>query len=175
MTQKSKRIWQLVMLLAADLAMLILISTFTANAMRMGSSGERVAAIQQVLYDKGLFSGEISGIYCTKTGRAIKSFQQSSGIRRSGEADYSTLTELGISSRTALCFSAEVELLARSIQQSGCRSYAEMLKKGQEILDKTKAARTMGSYVCEYYPDIIRAGEPSSDAYSAALQAIREQ
>ncbi len=175
MTQKSKKIWQLVMLLAADLAMLILISAFTANAMRMGGSGERVAAIQQILQDKGLFGKEISGIYCTKTDKAIKAFQKSAGIRHSGDADYATLSELGISSRTALCFSAEVELLARCIQQSGCRTYAEMLKKGQEILDKTKAARTMGSYVCEYYPDIIRAGEPSSDAYSAALNAIREQ
>lgn len=175
MTQKSKRIWQLVTLLAADLAMLILISVFTANATRMGGSGERVATIQKVLQDKGFFSEEISGIYCTKTDRAIKNFQKNEDIRRSGEADYSTLAELGISSRTALCFSAEVELLARCIQQSDCRTYAEMLKKGQEILDKTKAARTMGSYACEFYPDIIRAGEPSSDAYSAALNAIREQ
>lgn len=175
MMQKNKKIWQLVMLLAADLALLVLISAFTANAMRMGGSGERVAAIQQALQEKGLFSETASGIYCTKTGRAIKKFQQSEGISRSGEADYATLAELGISSRTALCFSAEVEMLARCIQQSGCHTYAEMLKTGQEILSKTKAARTMGSYACEFYPDIIRAGEPSSDAYSAALHAIREQ
>ncbi len=163
------------MLLAADLALLILISASTANAMHMGSSGERVAAIQQSLYEKGFFSGKISGIYCTKTAKALKEFQQSAGISRSGEADSATLTELGIGAHTAPCFSAEVELLARCIQQSNCHSYAQMLKKGQEILDKTKAARTLGSYVCEFYPDILRSGEPSSDAYSAALHAIREQ
>ena len=175
MTQKSKKLWQLLTLLAADLALLILISTFTANATHMGDSGERVAAIQQALAEKGLFSEKISGIYCTKTDKAIKKFRQGAGISHSGEADHATLKALGISSRTDLCFSYEVELLARCIQQSGCHTYSEMLKKGLEILNKTKAARTLGSCVSDFYPDILRAGEPSSDAYSAALHAMMEQ
>ncbi len=174
MTQKNKKLWQLLTLLAADLAFLILISTFTANATHMGDSGERVALIQQALAEKKFFSEKISGIYCTKTDKAIKNFRRSAGISRNGEADRATLDALGISSRTDPCFSAEVELLARCIQQSGCHTYAEMLKKGLEILDKTKAARTLGSCVSELYPDILRADEPSSEAYSAALHAIRE-
>ncbi len=177
MNQKSKKLWQLVMLLAIDLALLALISTLCmsrAQATRLGSSGERVAAIQQMLAEKGFFSGAAGGEFCPKTRSAVKDFQESVGISSSGNADFETLRELGISSRTALCFTAEAELLARCIAASGCSGYAEMLRKGQEILGKAKAARTLGSYVCEFYPHILSAGEPSSAAYAAALQALRE-
>ena len=166
------------MLLAIDLALLIFISTLcssTAVATRMGCNGERVAEIQQMLNRKGFFCDKPSGTYCIKTNNAVKDFQQHSGVKCSGEANYETLKKLGISSRTALCFTAETELLARCIQQSGCQSYAEMLKTGQEIIKRTKAAQTLGSYVCEVFPDSINAGEPSSAAYSAALHAIREK
>lgn len=178
MTQKTKKLWQLVMLLAIDLALLIFISALcssNARAMHMGCSGERVAEIQQALIRNGYFSGEANGTYCIKTGISVRKFQQDAGISISGKADFETLAKLGISSRTALCFTAEAELLARCIQQSGGTGYGEMLKTGQEILDKTKAARTLGSYAAEFYPEAFYAGEPSSAAYTAALQAIREQ
>lgn len=177
MTQKNKKLWQLVMLLAADLALLIFISAIcssNARAMHMGCSGERVAEVQQALIRNGYFSGKASGIYCIKTGMAVRKFQQDANISSSGKADFETLERLGISSRTAPCFSAEVELLARCIQQSST-GYGEMLKTAQEILGKTKAARTLGSYVCDFYPNAFYADEPSSAAYAAALQAIREQ
>lgn len=178
MTQKTRKLWQLVMLLAIDLALLVFISALcssNARATHMGSSGERVAEIQRMLSRSGYFGEEASGTYCIKTGIAVRKFQKDAGINISGNADFETLARLGISSRTALCFTAEVELLARCIQESGSLGYGEMLKTGQEILKKTKAARTLGSYVCDFYPDAFYAGEPSSAAYAAALQAIREQ
>lgn len=178
MTQKTKKLWQLVMLLALDLALLVFISTLsssTARAMRMGYSGERVAEVQRILNIEGFFVDNPSGTYCIKTNRAIKEFQKTAGMECSGEADFETLKKMGISSCTSLCFTAETELLARCIQQSGCQTYSEMLNTGQEIIQKTKAARTMGSYVCEFFPNAVNAGEPSAAAYSAALHAIREQ
>lgn len=178
MNRKSKKLRHLLMLLAVDLALLILISTFCTSealATRMGCSGERVVAIQQALCDRGVFSGKISGVYCTATASAIKKFQQNEGIEKSGEADYNTLSRLGIGTHTNQCFTLQTELLARCIQQSDCRNYAEMVAEGREILSNTKAARTLGSFVSKFYPDVRNDNEPSSEAYAAALQAIREQ
>ncbi len=171
----SKKLWQLVTLLAADLALLVLISLLsspTAGAMHMGHSGEKVAVIQQKLYENNFYSGKISGKYSLETRTAVKDFQKHAKLDANGETDYATVKALGISSRTNLCFTAETELLARCVQGSG---YGAMLKKAEEILDKAKAARTLGSYVCEYYPDIINSPEPSPEAYAAALQAMRNR
>ena len=178
MNPKIRKLWHLLMLSAADFALLILLSSLCASqsaATHMGCSGERVAVIQQALYNKGFFGEEISGIYCTKTSAAIKKFRLDAGIEKGNEANYPTLSALGITSRTARCFSAETELLARCIQQSNCRNYAGMVVAGKEILGKTKAARTLGSFISEFYPDSINCNEPSSAAYAAALQALREQ
>lgn len=178
MNRKLKKLWQLVMLLAVDLVLLVFISSncfSQASAVRIGCNGERVAAIQRALSENGFFTGEINGEFGISTLRAVKKFQKSAGENADGEADHRTLNALGISSRTSEAFTAETELLARCIQQSGCHGYAELLGKAKEILNKTKAARTLGSYVCEYYPDAVFAGEPSSEAYAAALQAIRER
>ena len=173
----SKKLWQLVTLLAADLVLLVLISLLsspTAGAMHMGHCGEKVAVIQQKLYENNFYSGKISGNYSVETRTAVKNFQEYSKLEPSGETDYATVSAMGISSRTHLCFTAEAELLARCIQESGSAGYPSMLKTAEEILSKTKAARALGSYVCEYYPDVIHSPEPSPQAYAAALQAMRE-
>ena len=171
----SKKLWQIVTLLAADLALLVLISLLsspTAGAMHMGHSGEKVAVIQQKLCENKFYSGEISGKYSMETRSAVKNFQEHSGLESSGETDYATISAMGISSRTHLCFTAEAELLARCVQESGSVGYPSILKAAEEILSKTKAARTLGSYVCEYYPDVIDSPEPSPEAYTAALHAL---
>lgn len=174
----SKKLWQIVTLLAADLALLVLISLLTspaADAMHMGHSGEKVAVIQRRLYENNFYSGEISGKYNLETRSAVKNLQKYMSLNASGETDYATVTAMGISSRTHPCFTAEAELLARCVQGSGSTGYASMLKTAEEILSKTKAARTLGSYVCEFYPDVISSPEPSPEAYTAALQAMRKQ
>ena len=173
----QKNLWQIVTLLAADLALLVLISLFSsssAGAMHMGHSGEKVAVIQQKLYENKFYTGEISGKYSLETRSAVKKFQKSANLVTNGETDYATSIAMGISSRTSPCFTAETELLARCIQESGSMGYPSMLETAEEILSKTKAARTLGSYVCEYYPDAVNSAEPSPEAYAAALQAMRE-
>lgn len=173
----SKKLWQIVTLLAADFALLVLISLLSspaADAMHMGHSGEKVAVIQQKLYENNFYFGEISGKYSLETRSAVKNFQKYANLRASGETDYPTVTAMGIDSRTHQCFTAEAELLARCVQESGSVGYPSMLNTAEEILSKTKAARTLGSYVCEYYPNIIRSAEPSPEAYAAALQAMRK-
>lgn len=177
MNQKTKKLWHLVMLLTVDLALLILIASVCASkaqAMCLGCSGERVAAIQQRLAEMGVYSGLPTGEYNLETRRAIKKIQHENGLAASGETDFETLAAMGINSRTALCFTAEAELLARCIQLSNCQSYPEMLEKGIEILKETESPNTLGKYIAQNFPDFLfHTNEPTSQAYSAALQAIR--
>lgn len=163
------------MLLAVDLAMLILISSFNnAHAFYLGSKGERVMKLQERLCETGHFSGEPNGFFCFGTRSALKEFQKSEGMEPSGKTDFNTLYALGINSHTALCYEARTELLARCIQLSGCIGYPEKLGKGLEILNAVGGADTLGRYAAQNFPDLFsKTNEPSDTSYSAAVQAIR--
>lgn len=175
MNKKSEKLWQLVAILAINLTMLILVSAFSADAARLGDSGERIAKIQHELRRENIFSGRISGFFDFETRRSIAEFQSLSGIERSGEADFATLCALGLDSRNSDCFSARAELLARCVQQSGCRTYPEMLEKCYEIIGKTDGVMTLGRYISENFPDFVKASvEPSVEAYNAAINAMRK-
>ena len=171
----NKKLWHIVMLLAIDLSMLILISSFiSANALHLGASGERVLTVQEQLAEKGFFKGEADGLFCPKTRKSLKKFQKSNGIEASGKTDYETLSALRISSRTGESFTSDTMLLARCIEKGGFMSHHEMLSEGLKILEYTRSIKTLADYALENYPDIVsKADEPPYDAYSAALQAKR--
>lgn len=175
MNEKSKKMWQLVALLAINFVMLAVIYSFNADAVRLGDSGERVAQIQRVLKRNNILSAEVNGFFDFATRKAVTEFQGLSGIEKSGEADFETLRALGLDSHSD-CFSLRTELIARCVQLSGCRTYPEMLKKADEILKKTDSAQTLGKYISRNFPDFTKsADEPSVDAYNAALCAIRKR
>lgn len=176
MSKKSKKLWRLVAILAVNLAMLALVSFRNAEAIRLGGSGERVAQIQRELQRKNIFNGSINGFYDFETRQGISEFRSLIGIEKSGEADFKTLRALGLNSRYSDCFSARTELLSRCIQQSGCRTYPEMLKKGEKILNEANGAATLGKYISKNHPDFADiTDEPSADAYNAAIEAIRKE
>lgn len=175
MSRKSKKLWQLVMLLAVDLALLILISSLvTADAFTMhtGFGGERVAAVQKSLCKQGFFDGEADGNFCLKTRSAIREFQKTKGLDVNGYADFETVRSLGIGTSESPCFSINAELLALCIQQSGCRNYPEMLFRGIEIIAQSKKTGTFGNY-SRVTPDPEETDKISSHAYAAALAAMR--
>lgn len=163
------------MLLAVDLAMLILISSVnSAYAVYLGCRGEKVLKLQEKLCETGYFNGVPNGFFCFGTRSALKEFQESAGMEPSGKTDYNTLCALKISSRTAVCFESRTELLARCIQSSECINYPEMLSKGVEILNAVRGADTLGSYAVRNFPNLFeKTNEPSDMSYSAASQAIR--
>lgn len=175
LSQKSKKMWQLAALLAVNLTLLILISSVSAKAVRLGGSGERVAEIQRELHKLNLFTEKPSGIFDFKTKSSAAEFQRISGLDANGEADYKTVSALGLNAASSECFSARTELLARCIIFSGCRTYPEMLTKAEEIIAETSGAVTLGKYIAENYPDFLfLSDEPSPEAYSAAIDAIRK-
>ena len=168
--------WQIVTLLAVNLTLLILISSVSAKAVRLGGSGERVAEIQRELHKLNLFKEKPSGIFDFKTKSSAAEFQRISGLDANGEADYKTLSALGLNAGSSECFSARTELLARCITFSGCRTYPEMLAEAEKIVEITDGAETLGKYIAENYPDFLfLTDEPSPEAYSAAMQIIRKR
>ena len=175
MNRKSKKMWQITALLAVDLILLILISTVSARAEMLGSSGERVARIQHELQKKNLYQGKENGIFDFETKRAIAEFQRLERLGEDAQANHETLCALGLDSSSSECFSACAELIARCITLSGCRTYPEMLNMAELIAEKTDGAVTLGKYISELYPDFLSEDiEPSDKAYSAAVQVIRK-
>lgn len=177
MSEKNKKTWHMVMLVAVNLFLLILIATSsspTAQALCLGCSGEKVAAVQRRLKESGLYSGEINGRYDFATRRAVKSFQSQNGLESSGETNHKTVAALGVD-LSGECFSLRTELLARYLSKHGGVSYYEMLAAGEKLL-KEAGCTPLGKYIlsldAEFFDDIADS-EPSSAEYSAALQAIR--
>ncbi len=175
MNPKIKKLWQLTALLAVDLIILILISSVCARAEMLGSSGERVAAIQHELRKLNLYKGRENGIFDFETKKAVTEFRSINGLKKIGETNHETLCALGLDARASECFSSDAELLARCITLSGCRTYPEMLGEADRIIKNTSCALTLGKYISVNYPHFLSADvTPSPEAYSAAVQAIRK-
>ena len=175
MNPKSKKLWQITFLLMLDLIILILLSSVSANAETLGSSGERVAVLQHELQKRNFYHGKESGVFDFETRRAVDDFRSAAGLSESGEASREALSALGLDARISECFSAQTELIAKCITLSGCRTYPEMLSEAEAILEKTNHSLTLGKYISMNFPDFLSENiKPSSEAYSAAVHAIRK-
>lgn len=174
----NKKLWHIVMLIAVNISLLILIASVLqvgAYALCLGSSGEKVAAVQSALYELGYYGGKISGNYDFATRKTIKIFQRKNGIHPSGEADYETVCALGLDSRSDECFSARTELFARFLSVNAGVDYPDMLAAGEELL-KNAGSLPLSRYLFNMYPDFcndVNDIEPTSQAYAAALQLLR--
>jgi peptidoglycan hydrolase-like protein with peptidoglycan-binding domain len=61
----------------------------------------RVRMAQQALQDKGYNPGHIDGVMGPKTRAALKEFQQKEGLEANGQLDMTTMSRLGMDSRTS--------------------------------------------------------------------------
>lgn len=111
------------MLLSAALSFALMIGTIwsmdeVSALSRMGSRGSEVREIQTRLINWGYMSGQVDGIYGTKTKAGVEYFQRKNGLTVDGIAGKETLAALGIpsSSGSAGGFSSsDYNLLARII------------------------------------------------------------
>lgn len=67
-----------------------LIFTGHAESIQKGSNGEAVIKIQQRLIELGYLDGQADGIYGNQTIKAVKGFQGTNGLYRSGTIDQAT-------------------------------------------------------------------------------------
>ena len=97
MKRQKKR---LCALLCTILLLNTLVLAFAQSALavsyRQGDSGSAVTTIQTKLKRWGYFDGPVDGIYCSKTSKAVRSFQRKNGLTADGVAGPATLKALGM-------------------------------------------------------------------------------
>ena len=100
-----------------NIALISLAQTAEAASYKRGSTGSVVRQIQQKLLNWGYYSGEVDGIYGSKTEAAVSYFQRKNGLAVDGKAGPQTLAAMGIQTLGAVesSTSGDVALLARLI------------------------------------------------------------
>ncbi len=108
---------------------------------KLGSSGKEVTAIQNALKERGLFSGDATGYYGTKTQAAVKRFQKQKGLSVDGIAGPQTLGALGISTGSVpKATESNINLLARIISaEARGEPYTGQVAVGAVVLNRVES------------------------------------
>ncbi len=166
------------------LVLTLTVSCFSASALsKMGSRSQEVRDIQTVLKSKGYYTGNVDGIFGTKTKNAVTAFQRDNGLTADGIVGEKTLKALGISGNNSYggYSSADYELLARIISaEARGEPYSGQVAVGAVVLNRIEhpsfpdtlsgVVYQKGAFSCiddgQFY-------EPIADsAYRAASDAI---
>ena len=108
-------------------------------AYKRGSTGSAVEKIQQKLSDWGYYSGDVDGIYGSRTESAVRTFQQKNGLTVDGIVGNETLAALGLPTEAASSRSNQVELLARLISaEARGEPYAGQVAVGAVVLNRVE-------------------------------------
>lgn len=183
MTKRKKLIPALALVFAVNILIILLSQAFPqaeAASYRRGSTGSTVSQIQTTLKNWGYYSGDVDGIYGSKTVEAVKFFQQRNGLTVDGICGPATLKALGIS-QTASTNSNDVYLLARLISaEARGEPYIGQVAVGAVVLNRVKHPsfpNTMSGVI--YQPGAFTCitdgqwNEPIADsAYKAAQDAL---
>lgn len=165
--------------------MLTLFSVCVSALSKIGSQSEEVRSIQQVLKEKGYYTGNIDGIFGTATKNAVISFQRDNGLSVDGIAGKETLKALNIGGADYNSYSGymsvDYELLARIISaEARGEPYLGQVAVGAVVLNRIEhpsfpdtlsgVVYQKGAFSClddgQFY-------EPISDSsYKAATDAI---
>ncbi len=108
---------------------------------KLGSQGKEVTEIQNALKERGLFTGEATGYYGTKTQTAVKRFQQQKGLTVDGIAGPQTLSALGISTGSVpQATESNINLLARIISaEARGEPYTGQVAVGAVVLNRVES------------------------------------
>ncbi len=166
------------------LVVVLSVSTICVSALsKIGSRSQEVRDIQTVLKQQGYYTGNVDGIYGTKTKNAVIAFQKSKGLSPDGVAGEKTLKALGLGGNNSYggYSSADYELLARIISaEARGEAYQGQVAVGAVVLNRIEhpsfpdtlsgVVYQKGAFSClndgQFY-------EPIADsAYSAASDAI---
>lgn len=170
-----KKSFKLMMLIAVNLALLILLSDFcTLNsyAVNLGENGERIAVLQKCLKGKGYYGGEINGLYDFTTKKAVRTFKKENKIRDND--DYKTFSALGLYLNDCSCYGADVELLAKHLKSNGIIEYHDMVAECEDILQKSENG-SLYAHIIDMADDINHFVDekPNSEQYAASYDALK--
>ena len=174
---RNTKTYKLMMLIAVNLALLILICNFCtlrSYAINLGENGERIAALQKHLKEKGYYDGKINGLFDFSTRRAVKKFQNDSGLTDANISDSELISSLGINPKVNRCYSAEVEILAKHLKTKGIIEYHNMVTECENVLENSKNS-SLYSYILAPTNDIYAFMEekPNSEQYAAAYETVK--
>lgn len=154
---------------------------------KRGSVGDEVKKIQQKLKNWGYYTGEVDGIYGSKTEQAVRYFQQKNGLAADGIAGPKTLAAMGLpsgsssGSTSVSSNSANVELLARVIYgEARGEPYTGQVAIAAVILNRVEDSRFPKTIAGVVYQagafDAVADGQvnmtPNETAYKAARDAL---
>ena len=155
---------------------------------KYGSRGSEVTQIQTKLKRWGYYSGNVDGIYGSRTVTAVKKFQKKNGLTVDGIAGKNTLAAMGIynssnssSSSGTSSNSSNVNLLARVIHgEARGEPYAGKVAVGAVVLNRVKSSSFPNTIAGVVYQagafDAVSDGQinlsPDSSALKAAQDAI---
>ena len=111
---------------------------------RVGSRGEEVTKIQQVLKNQGLYTGKVDGVFGNQTQAAVKAYQKKNGLTADGIAGAQTLKKMGITSSssggTGKYSANDVTLLARIISaEARGEPYTGQVAVGAVVLNRVSS------------------------------------
>lgn len=148
---------------------------------KFGSTGQEVRSIQTKLKNWGYYSGDIDGIYGSKTKAAVVYFQQKNGLTADGVAGPKTLAALGISSGSSSggYSSGDVEMLARMISaEARGEPYTGQVAVGAVILNRVEHPSFPNTISGVLYQngafDALTDGQFSNSATESAQRAARD-
>ncbi len=149
-----------------------------------GSTGSEVRQIQTKLKNWGYYTGEVDGIFGSKTLSAVRSFQQKNGLAVDGIVGPKTLAAMGISSSSSSSSSTssnDLNLLARAVySEARGEPYVGQVAVAAVVLnrvDHPSFPNTIAGVI--YQPGAFTAvsdGQinltPNESAYNAARAAL---
>ena len=108
---------------------------------KIGSRGDEVYAIQQILKTKGYYKGGLDGVYGTQTKNAVIQFQKDNNLTPDGIAGQKTLYALGLIGNNSFgsYTSADYMLLARIISaEARGESYLGQVAVGAVVMNRVE-------------------------------------
>ena len=150
---------------------------------KIGSVGDEVTAIQKRLFSLGYYTGNIDGIFGSKTRSAVMAFQRDNGLLTDGIAGKNTLAALGLSNsgNNPGFSSSDTELLAQIISgEARGESYIGQVAVGAVVLNRvvhpsfpdTVAGVIFQSGAFTAVSDGQFYAAPTDSAYKAASAAL---
>lgn len=135
-------------LLLALIVIGCLLPVLTAEAaLRRGSKGDEVAAVQKRLKQWGYYDGAVDGVFGAATERAVRLFQKKNGLQVDGVIGPKTAAAIGITlsgssvSTGAGAANGDVYLLAQCIySESRGEPYKGQVAVGAVVLNRVKSS-----------------------------------
>lgn len=144
-TERKRLVLALAILFALNIFIIVLAQKASADLYKRGSSGEVVSEIQTRLKNWGYYSGQVDGIYGSRTEQAVRWFQQKNGLSVDGQVGDQTLAALGIQPTGAKSAggggaqSGDLYLLARLISaEARGEPYVGQVAVGGVVLNRVR-------------------------------------